>query len=110
MINNIIIIVLFLLISVNFFKDNINLIYFIPICGLLLIYINTSVHEHFLCKLENSVTNIFETNQFLGNLKNKIQDNYLKYKPDVIFNKFRDDTRNNLLKINKSAEKIILKI
>ena len=110
MINDIIIIFLFLLISVNFFKDNINMVYFIPMCGLILIYINTSAHEHFLCKLENSVTNLFEPDTFLGKLKNKINENYLKYGTNVVFNKFRDDTRNNLLKINKSAEKIILKI
>ncbi len=110
MINDIIIIFLFLLISVNFFKDNINMVYFIPMCGLLLIYINTSTHEHFLCKLENSVTNIFQPDRFLGKLKNTMQDSYLKYGPNAVFNKFRDETRNNLLKINKSAEQIILKI
>jgi hypothetical protein len=51
-----------------------------------------------------------EPNRFLGKLKNKAIDNYRKYGPDALLNKFRNNTRDNLLKINKNVEKIILKI
>ena len=71
---------------------------------LLFIYFNTSTKEHFLCKIENSVNNIFDK------FKNKAKEKYFQYGPNAILNKFRDKTRYNLLKINKTAEKIILKI
>jgi hypothetical protein len=109
MINNIITILLFLLISINF-KNELNMVYFIPFVVLLLIYLNTSTHEHFLCKIENSVNKMMEPNRFLGKLKNKTMDNYRKYGPDALLNKFRNNTRDNLLKINKNVENIILKI
>ena len=113
MINNILIILLFLLIIIDFFKNNINMVYFIPFVFLLLIYLNTSTnehYEHFLCKLENSVTNLFSPDRFLGKLKNKAENNYNNYGPNAIINKLRNNTRDNLLQINKTAETIILKI
>lgn len=112
MINNLIIILLFLAISANL-KNELNMVYFIPFVALLLIYLNTSSHEHyehFLCKLENSVSNIFAPNRFFGKLKNKLKENYDKYGPDAMIRKVRNNTRDNLLQINKNAEKIILKI
>ena len=109
MINNILTILLFLLISINL-KNEINIVFYIPFVVLLLIYLNTSNHEHFLCKIENSVTKIFAPDQFLGKLKNKAKDNYNKYGPDALLNKFRNNTRDNLLMVNKNVEKIILKI
>lgn len=110
MVNNFLIIVIFLMIAVSYFKDNINMIYFVPMCGLLLIYLNTNKYEHFLCKFENKVSDIFSTNQFFQNLKNRLNDAKLKYGPDALIKKARNDTRNNLLKINKNAENLILKI
>ena len=110
MINNILITIIFLTISVIYFKDNISMLYFIPICGLLLIYLNTNKYEHFLCKLENKVNNMFSPNRFFGKLVKKTKNAYSKYGPDAFIKKVRIDTRNNLLKINKNAENIILKI
>lgn len=97
-------------ITVIYFKDNFSMMYFIPLCGLLLIYLNTNKYEHFLCKLENKVNDMFLPDQFFGKLKKKVNDTYSKYGPNALIKKVRDDTRNNLLKINKNAENIILKI
>ena len=59
MIKNVLIILLFLLISFDF-KNDLRMIYFIPFLVLILIYINTSSYEHFfLCQLENKVLNSF---------------------------------------------------
>jgi hypothetical protein len=112
MIYNIIIILLFLAISENL-KNDLNMIYFIPSVVLLLIYLNTSKYEHyehFLCKLVNSITNIFSPNRFFGKIKNKLKSNYNRYGPNALINNVRNRTRDNLLKINKNAENIILKI
>ena len=90
MINNVAIVLLFLLISLHF-KEDLSMIYFIPFLVLILIYINTSRYEHFfLCQLENKVLNSFGGDSYFGKFKSKVKE--------------------NLLKINKNTETLILKI
>jgi len=69
------------------------MVYFVPFLVLVLIYINTSKYEHyehFLCTLENKISNMFGSDTFLGKIRTK--------------------TKEKLLKINKNAETLILKI
>lgn len=94
MIKEIAILVILLMFMTNA-RDQLNMMYYLPILFLAVIYINTSKYEHFLCAVENKMRDTFRREE---------------PNPDSAFGRFRLNTRNGLLKINKFCEDIILKI